>query len=190
MAEADEQFIAAIVAAPDQDEPRLIYADWFEEHGDVRAEYLRAELEYSRTYDSDLQERLVELLPEFPDQWLNRCGIRFDFLSLDERFKFGPTTNPQSLFTRIFRPSTPEPDERLLKAIFPSISFGNCHELFVRYTRGKAFFRFRRSQKQDFSRQRIVSKELHVDAEFCPICKHNLRTNMAKQCFYCGADWH
>jgi uncharacterized protein (TIGR02996 family) len=38
---ADEGFLAAISASPEDDTVRLIYADWLEERGDVRGEYLR-----------------------------------------------------------------------------------------------------------------------------------------------------
>jgi len=38
----DEAFIRMIVANPGDDAPRLIYADWLEERGDSRGEYLRA----------------------------------------------------------------------------------------------------------------------------------------------------
>lgn len=40
----DEAFIRAIVAAPADEAPRLIYADWLEERDDPRAAYLRAEV--------------------------------------------------------------------------------------------------------------------------------------------------
>jgi uncharacterized protein (TIGR02996 family) len=39
----DEAFIRAIVAAPRDDAPRLVYADWLDEHGDSRATYLRSQ---------------------------------------------------------------------------------------------------------------------------------------------------
>ena len=42
MSEAD--LIAAIVAAPEDDVPREVYADWLEERGDPRAEFVRAQL--------------------------------------------------------------------------------------------------------------------------------------------------
>jgi len=40
---ADERaLIQAIIAAPDDDLPRLVYADWLEEHGrPERAEFIR-----------------------------------------------------------------------------------------------------------------------------------------------------
>jgi uncharacterized protein (TIGR02996 family) len=37
----EDGFIRAILAAPNDPVPRLIYSDWLEERGDVRAEYLR-----------------------------------------------------------------------------------------------------------------------------------------------------
>ena len=40
----DEAFVRAIVDSPGDDTPRLVYADWLEEHGDSsRAEALRLE---------------------------------------------------------------------------------------------------------------------------------------------------
>lgn len=41
--EEEQRFLAAIVLDPDAETNRLIYADWLEEQGDQRAEYLRLE---------------------------------------------------------------------------------------------------------------------------------------------------
>jgi uncharacterized protein (TIGR02996 family) len=39
---SDESFLAAIIESPDDDSPRLIYADWLEDHGQPdRAEFIR-----------------------------------------------------------------------------------------------------------------------------------------------------
>jgi len=46
----DEAFIRAIVDAPNDDAPRLIYADWLDERGDPRGEYLRAETEWAKPW--------------------------------------------------------------------------------------------------------------------------------------------
>lgn len=43
----DEAFIRAIVDAPRDDAPRLVYADWLDERGDPRGAYLRAEMEWA-----------------------------------------------------------------------------------------------------------------------------------------------
>ncbi|WP_439625976.1 TIGR02996 domain-containing protein [Gemmata sp.] len=47
---ADEAgFLAAICAAPDDDTPRLVYADWLQERGDeARAEFIRVQCELAR----------------------------------------------------------------------------------------------------------------------------------------------
>ena len=38
----DDAFLAAIIESPDDDGPRLVYADWLEENGHPeRAEFLR-----------------------------------------------------------------------------------------------------------------------------------------------------
>jgi uncharacterized protein (TIGR02996 family) len=49
----DEAFIRAIVAAPGDDAPRLVYADWLEERGDPRGAYLHAEIRWTRDRADD-----------------------------------------------------------------------------------------------------------------------------------------
>src|SRR5262245_36776173 len=54
-----DDFLQEILADPDDDVPRLIYADWLEEHGDpLRAEFIRAQCELARlaSEDAPLQE--------------------------------------------------------------------------------------------------------------------------------------
>ena len=42
----EEAFLADILEHPDEDGPRLVYADWLEDQGDAdRAEFIRAQLE-------------------------------------------------------------------------------------------------------------------------------------------------
>src|SRR5262245_58863227 len=44
--DARTAFLKAIAEAPDDDGPRLVYADWLEEHGDpARAEFIRVRCE-------------------------------------------------------------------------------------------------------------------------------------------------
>jgi uncharacterized protein (TIGR02996 family) len=45
--EADA-FLQAIRATPDDDTPRLVYADWLEEHGEPRGEFIRVQCEIPR----------------------------------------------------------------------------------------------------------------------------------------------
>ena len=48
-----DALLAAIHAAPEDDAPRLVYADWLEEHGEVeRAEFIRIQIEMRREYDA------------------------------------------------------------------------------------------------------------------------------------------
>jgi uncharacterized protein (TIGR02996 family) len=53
---AEEAFLQAILTAPDDDTPRLAYADWLEERGDARSEFLRLHL------------ALRSLSPDHPDR--------------------------------------------------------------------------------------------------------------------------
>ncbi len=58
-------FLAAIRAAPDDDAPRLIYADWLDEHGEPeRAELIRVQCELARRESAELRKREAELLAE------------------------------------------------------------------------------------------------------------------------------
>jgi uncharacterized protein (TIGR02996 family) len=44
----EEAFLRAVREAPGDDTPRLVYADWLEERGDPRGDYLRAEIAWAR----------------------------------------------------------------------------------------------------------------------------------------------
>lgn len=56
----EETFIAAILEATDAAELRLIYADWLEEHGDPRAEYIRLLSSFDQTpQDAPLAAELL-----------------------------------------------------------------------------------------------------------------------------------
>src|SRR3954452_928314 len=70
-------FLAAIAAAPDDDLPRLIFADWLDEHGDPdRAEFIRTQIEAARLGRDDpqrapLEQRAKALLDRHRKTWLN-----------------------------------------------------------------------------------------------------------------------
>jgi uncharacterized protein (TIGR02996 family) len=74
----DEGFIRAIIAEPDDTSLRLIYADWLEERGDPRGEYLRimcalAEMtEKNRSYKRQLRARLQKLREGIGPAWFAR----------------------------------------------------------------------------------------------------------------------
>lgn len=61
-----EGFLTAIIENPDDDAPRLQYADWLEEKGECeRAEFIRVQIELARS-KKQCCERLGELLPDVP----------------------------------------------------------------------------------------------------------------------------
>jgi uncharacterized protein (TIGR02996 family) len=68
-------FLAAIAASPDDDLPRLVYADWLDENGDAdRAEFIRIQCELERcTPDEDrrqqLKKRQTALLKSHSEVW-------------------------------------------------------------------------------------------------------------------------
>ena len=55
-------FMADIIANPEDDTPRLVYADWLEDHGDGRGRFLRLEVELAgmRVGDAGYAEREAE----------------------------------------------------------------------------------------------------------------------------------
>ena len=76
----EETFLSAILAQPDDDTVRLVYADWLAEHGDPdRGEFIRVEVELARTPPdtiaaerrrSVLYGRRAELLKRHKAAWL------------------------------------------------------------------------------------------------------------------------
>src|SRR5437867_4475006 len=71
-----DAFLQAILDAPDDDTPRLVYADWLDEHGDSpRAEFIRVQIERSRLAADDeqrwpLQDRESALRKKYGSKWL------------------------------------------------------------------------------------------------------------------------
>jgi uncharacterized protein (TIGR02996 family) len=83
-----DALLAAIVAQPDEDTPRLVYADWLEEHGDPKqAKFIRDSIIFARAQkDSEetiaLGKRLRLMEKEGEEEWLLALGIdvgRADF---------------------------------------------------------------------------------------------------------------
>ena len=72
----DDAFLRAIRADPEADLPRLVYADWLDEHDDpARAEFVRVQCELAKLADHDdayaaLEDREHELLAEHEAKWL------------------------------------------------------------------------------------------------------------------------
>jgi uncharacterized protein (TIGR02996 family) len=73
----DDAFLADIVANPDDDAPRLVYADWLDDHGQPdRAAFVRVQIELARlrpdTRREDLEARERELLERHEGEWVGR----------------------------------------------------------------------------------------------------------------------
>lgn len=69
MDETEARFLEAVQRDPEDDEVRRVYADWLEERGDPRGEYLRIELQLYR-----LPPRLAQLATGISQAWLNAIG--------------------------------------------------------------------------------------------------------------------
>jgi uncharacterized protein (TIGR02996 family) len=75
-----EAFLQAIIEEPDDDTPRLVYADWLDEHGDAdRAEFIRVQcLQASLPWDDDRQSELLareaQLLARHYEEWTAVCS--------------------------------------------------------------------------------------------------------------------
>jgi uncharacterized protein (TIGR02996 family) len=96
----DEAFVRAIVAAPADEAPRLVYADWLDERGNPRGAYLRAEAANPGDVD-----RLRPLAAGLDPVWLARVSRPPAGLCWD-RVRFtnaGPPLTPADLDATIAR---------------------------------------------------------------------------------------
>jgi uncharacterized protein (TIGR02996 family) len=72
----DDAFLASIIESPDDDTPRLVYADWLEEHGQgERAEFIRVQCELATMAEGDprraeLGARERQLLQWHEETWV------------------------------------------------------------------------------------------------------------------------
>jgi uncharacterized protein (TIGR02996 family) len=78
----DASFLAAVVDAPEDDLLRAVYADWLEERGDSRADYLRTEMVLVGMSEEDpgyfgVEARLRELRQAVDAEWVNLAGRRY-----------------------------------------------------------------------------------------------------------------
>mgnify|MGYP001269080457 CR=1 FL=1 len=90
-----EGFLRAICENPDDDTPRLVYADWLEEQGQAgRAEFIRAQIQMTRVSSGSrryavLRRRALQLLAERGEAWRGelpkwarrRCEFRRGFVA-------------------------------------------------------------------------------------------------------------
>jgi len=110
----DEDFIRTIIDDPDDNSVRLVYADWLEEHGDPRGEFLRLqcaldeELPAGDQVRSGREARQQELRGAIDKEWLSLIEmgrVRSGSLTGLEKFT-RLNTRPASVLTiGGFRPS-------------------------------------------------------------------------------------
>jgi uncharacterized protein (TIGR02996 family) len=80
----EQSFLAAILERPDDDSRKLVYADWLEEHGDPRAEYVRLVVKLR-------QQRLVT-----PEQRLQHEALSKELAQLRTQDAQALRANPQA----------------------------------------------------------------------------------------------
>src|SRR5215475_13870570 len=75
----ERAFLTAILERPHDDTTKLVYADWLEEHGDPRAEYLRLMVKVrqervitpeQRQRHNELSAELKELRTQERQEWI------------------------------------------------------------------------------------------------------------------------
>ena len=80
----ENAFLRAIRTAPGDATPRLVYADWLEERGDVRGEYLRLVL-VGDAQNPAVRERLKQLQSQLDPLWLALMHHGFSELRREPR---------------------------------------------------------------------------------------------------------
>jgi uncharacterized protein (TIGR02996 family) len=81
MSSDEAALLQAVIATPDDDLPRLVYADWLDERGDPRGEYIRLQVEITRAAPhtdqyAALRGRLKALRATVPPAWVEAMGYR------------------------------------------------------------------------------------------------------------------
>src|SRR5947209_10059060 len=91
----EEAFLQAILEQPDDDAPRLVYADWLEEHGESeRAAFIRLHIELAGMDPDDsrrdeVRRKLGPMLHGQQVAWRARLGRGVDGLRLARGFAEG-----------------------------------------------------------------------------------------------------
>src|SRR5205085_5003860 len=105
----EDTLLAAVRQDPEDDAPRLVYADWLEEHGDpARAEYIRLqcrlaerERDVDPTFPDPDWEREMELERANHDRWAAELptlpGVYFSFGDAFRGFPAVAARNPDGL---------------------------------------------------------------------------------------------
>ena len=103
-----EAFVAAVAAAPEDDLPRLVFADWLDENGDPeRAEFVRVQCELAKPavwQDTEFREpllaRMRALLDAHRQQWMVPVVATLGF-SGDDPLAPARVAEPPSFWRRV-----------------------------------------------------------------------------------------
>ena len=107
-----ESFVAAIAAAPQDDLPRLVFADWLDENGESeRAEFIRAQVRRAAEWGGPDDGSLAQTaLTAFDSQGVGWCHTFLTALGLDltgyklKRSPFWQQTGASALTVDVFDP--------------------------------------------------------------------------------------
>jgi uncharacterized protein (TIGR02996 family) len=89
---AGEALLREILARPEDDAPRLVYADWLDEHGEAaRAEFIRVQCELARLEEWDerrpyLEQRQEQLLETHGEKWAEGLAETTDWFEFRRGF--------------------------------------------------------------------------------------------------------
>jgi uncharacterized protein (TIGR02996 family) len=144
----DQGFIDALLERPMEDATRLVYADWLDEHGDPRGEFLRLLVEAARNSQFGAGRRLNAIRHQLDAEWVevvtrpneigvewsnDRTGPRADLL-IDRRrfgliFSASPPTRwlflkPDSLFDDLPKPTWPAVQRQVVFGLWATIRVG------------------------------------------------------------------
>jgi len=84
-----EALLRAVCEFPDDDTPRLVFADWLQEHGEEeRAEFIRLQISRAHKDDERLRQREAELLAAHRENW-SQPFHQFEVAGSFRRLMFG-----------------------------------------------------------------------------------------------------
>ncbi len=84
-----DALLRAILANPDDDTPRLVYADWLDENDQpARAEFIRVQIELARNPSLAVMAREAVLLAQHEEKWLAPFKARGEPLNGEAHGKF------------------------------------------------------------------------------------------------------
>jgi uncharacterized protein (TIGR02996 family) len=108
-------FIAAIIAEPDDDVPRLVFADWLDEHGQPeRSEFIRVQVELAACW-------LCRGQPE--TQW-RRCGSCRALRRRERKVGYQGQPNVSQWFAQSLSVGWPDPGAMLYGSLRPGYTRG------------------------------------------------------------------